>query len=75
MKLDWLLFQILPPLDARRMDPFLALIDTCLMDADIDKLLTLSVSKWEEAMGTSLDKFFYVLDEAQVAGKHYGLLY
>jgi hypothetical protein len=71
MKLDWLLFQILPPLNAKMMDPFLALIDTCLIGADVVELLKLSVSKWEEALGTGLDKFFYVLDEAQVTGKRY----
>jgi hypothetical protein len=69
-KYDWLLFQILPLVRVDGTDSFVALINSCLLNAPtnvlqnmLDKLTPTSV------LGETFRfPFFYVLDEAQVAG-------
>jgi hypothetical protein len=73
---DWLLFQILPIVGVGGVDPFLALINSCLVGVNTDVLLDmLSELTPESVLGTSFRSprgaFFYVLDEAQVAGDTY----
>jgi hypothetical protein len=73
---DWLLFQILPFVRVNNMDPFSALIRRCLVgwNSDVGDLLHVHLSP-EEILGSAfdptVDSFFYVVDEAQVAGKRY----
>jgi hypothetical protein len=73
MKFDWLLFQALPFVHIDR-DPFLDLIHTCLADVDVKELNSLMASfNPEEALRSDFSwyQFFYVLDQAQFAGKKY----
>jgi len=75
-KYDWLLFQVLPPFNVNGRNPFSALMDACLLDAPTDILLELLTPFTPSAvLGSAFksrdDLFFYVLDEAQVAGDHY----
>lgn len=74
IKYSWLLFQILP--SSWDQDPFLALIDSCLVRASADQLRELNLgftattileSEFKSSKPSS-DSFYYVLDEAQVAG-------
>ena len=72
----WLLFQILPNVRIDDKDPFLALIHTCLLGVTSEVLDTLrSPLTPQKILGPAFDPplnyFFYVLDEAQVAGKQY----
>ena len=77
IKLDWLLFQILPPLDLEGIDPFSALINSCLVGVTQEQLDSLKVrlevglEVLGPAFNPAVDRFFYVFDEAQVAGKQY----
>lgn len=73
---DWLLFQILPLVRVHDMDPFLALIDTCLVGVSYEVLRLLRAPLTPggilgSAFDPTVDSFFYVLDEAQVAGQQY----
>jgi hypothetical protein len=81
-KIDWLLFQILPRVsigDRVAMDgqhPFVVLINDYLVGAStdvleqlLDKLKPLTVLG--SAFDPERDTFFYVLDEAQVAGEQH----
>lgn len=71
---DWLLFQIHPAIQVNGMDPFLACITNCLQNVDSDLLETLRVELSPSVLGpafSSQSTFFYVLDEAQVAGTQY----
>jgi hypothetical protein len=75
-KHDWLLFQILPLVDVDGLDPFVALINSCLVGVNTNVLLDiLSKLTPKSVLGTSFrspwEAFFYVLDEAQVAGDMY----
>jgi hypothetical protein len=75
IRTHWLLFQILPQVRVSGMDPFLALIDSCLVGVTLDQLRSLRFGLAPtNILGSAfapLDTFFYVLDEAQVAGKQY----
>jgi hypothetical protein len=76
IKLDWLLFQIFPLSDVDGIDPFSALIDSCLVGVTSDDLVSLKVGLAPQgvlgsAFDPAVDKFFYVLDEAQAAGYQY----
>jgi hypothetical protein len=71
IKHRWLLFQI----RVNEMDPFLALIDSCLVGVSTDQLRELNTSlspttilSSESEFNPLSDLFHYVLDEAQVAG-------
>jgi hypothetical protein len=72
---DWLFFQILPLVRLDNMDPFSALIRTCLTAVDSEVLDSLRASlNPQRVLGSAFNSttsFFYVLDEAQVAGKQY----
>ena len=73
---DWLLFQILPFVHVNDMNPFLGLIHTCLVGASYEVLTSLRAQLvLDKILGSAFDptteSFFYVLDEAQVAGKQY----
>ncbi|KIM32624.1 hypothetical protein M408DRAFT_20008 [Serendipita vermifera MAFF 305830] len=76
IKLDWLLLQILPLVHVEDKDPFTALIHSCLIGATDGHLDSLNfglapTSVLGSAFNPTVDKFFHVLDEAQVAGKQY----
>ena len=75
---DWLLFQILPLVPIHGRDPFCAFINQTLNSVAtgvLDDLL--GQFSPDSVLGPSLDfdskrdSFFYVIDEAQVAGKQY----
>jgi len=79
---DWLLFQILPFVRINDRDPFSALISLALSGMQFDVLQRLRSQLGPEAvlapvavLGSSFnfttDSFFYVIDEAQVAGERY----
>ena len=73
IKRDWVLFQILP-LVIDDDDPFVALIFNCLEGVSTDTLQRmLDELKPSKVLGSAFnpkhDTFFYVLDEAQVAGQ------
>lgn len=73
IKRDWLLFQITPATPGH---PFVALINTCLVGVSREVLVDL-LAQYETttvlgpAFDPEHDSFFYVLDEAQVAGEQY----
>jgi hypothetical protein len=73
VKYDWLLFQILPTIRISDVDPFLALIDTCLVDPPLEVLHSLYTMRPKEILGSdfdpSTDRFYYVLDAAQFAAE------
>jgi hypothetical protein len=69
----WLLFQVLPDLD-RNPDLFMGLINLCLYEMTMDEFHSLkSELTLTDILGPAfnhgVDSFFYVLDEAQVAGR------
>ena len=70
---DWLLFQILPLVSINDMNPFLALISLALSCVHSEVLEALRASlNPSNVLGPSFkDSFFYVIDEAQVAGRQY----
>jgi hypothetical protein len=73
---DWLIFQILPPVDGEGVDSFLALITNCLIGVDDDLLAKLQapytpMKVLGSAFNSLRSSFFYVIDEAQVAGRRY----
>ena len=71
---DWLLFQILPTILVKDMDPFLAFISTCLNYVHSDDLrILLDDFTPSTVLGPAFNQpaFFHVLDEAQVAGARY----
>jgi hypothetical protein len=75
IKRDWLLFQILP-LEIDDDHPFVALIFNCLEGVSTGTLLhMLDEFKPSRVLGSAFnskhDTFFYVLDEAQVAGQRF----
>jgi len=78
IKLDWLLFQVLPSVRINYKDPFLALISPALDSVQSDVLQSLRDEfSPKSVLGSSFDattdSFFYVIDEAQVAGgQHMG---
>jgi len=73
---DWLLFQILPVVNIYGRDPFSALISLALDSVSFDVLeySSLTLGPWS-VLGSSFDAtadpFFYVIDQAQVAGLQY----
>jgi len=73
IKHDWLLFQVLSLVNIFDMDPFLELINTCLVGVDLEVLNSLNMISAEQVLGPDFDpvrdRFFYVLDEVQIAGK------
>jgi hypothetical protein len=76
IKYDWLLFQIRPLVIIKDKDPFTAFMNAALVGAPTevlqDFLTALSPTKvLGSAYDATRDSFFYVLDEAQVAGKRY----
>jgi hypothetical protein len=76
LKRDWLLFQILPLVPVDGLDPFSALISQALDSVDTHTLDTLRSSFTpQNVLGPAFDSkhnsFFYVIDEAQVAGERY----
>jgi hypothetical protein len=74
IKRDWLLFQILPVFLIGDKHPFLAFMNSCLVGMSPEDLEN-QVSNFSpkdilgSAFNSECDKFFYVLDEAQVAGE------
>lgn len=76
IKYDWLLFQILPLALVDDKDPFVALMNAALVGVSTDILqdLLLNITPTSvlgSAHDSENDSFFYVLDEAQVAGELY----
>ncbi|CAG8615906.1 3695_t:CDS:2, partial [Acaulospora colombiana] len=75
IKHDWLLFQTLPLVLVDNRDPFVAFISTCLPNVDDEVLDSLDKITPEKVLGHDFDsqhdRFFYVLDEVQVAGRKY----
>jgi hypothetical protein len=74
IKRDWLLFQILPHVLIDDKHPFVALMNTCLVGASTTNLQLMLDEIWPSAvLGSAFDHkrdtFFYILDEAQVAGE------
>jgi hypothetical protein len=73
IKHDWLLFQILPVFLVSDRHPFLAFMNSCLFGMSLEDLEN-QLSNFSpkgilgSAFNSECDKFFYVLDEAQVAG-------
>lgn len=75
-KHDWLLLQILPLVVINDKDPFIGLMNAAFVGAPTDVLEELLKSLTPttvlgSAYNSTRDSFFYVLDEAQVAGKLY----
>ena len=74
IKHDWLIFQLLPVVVVDNKDPFLAFVNSCLAGASLQTLLDLLDGTGPEAvLGSAFghNNFFYILDEAQVAGERY----
>lgn len=76
IKYDWLLFQILPLVLIKDKDPFIAFMNAALVGVSTEVLQDfLTALTPTEVLGSAYDatrdSFFYVLDEAQVAGKRY----
>jgi hypothetical protein len=76
VKRDWLLFQILPLVLIDDEHPFLALMNACLVGVSTEVLEDLldefrPTTVLGSAFDPDRDTFFYVLDEAQVAGDLY----
>jgi hypothetical protein len=76
IKRDWLLFQILPLVVIDGEHPFVAFINDCLVGAStgvLDQFLDKLGPKvvLGSAFDPKHDTFFYVLDEAQIAGERY----
>jgi len=76
IKHDWLIFQILPLVRINGTDPFEALINVALGNVDFEMLLCLRAplnpsSVLGSSFNSKADSFFYVIDEAQVAGEQY----
>ena len=75
IKHDWLIFQLLPLVKIDGKDPFLAFINSCLVEVSLQILEKfLDATGPAVVLGSALehrDSFFYVLDEAQVAGAKY----
>jgi hypothetical protein len=75
IKHDWLIFQLLPLIEVNGKDPFLAFINSCLVEASLQTLMRfLDATGPAVVLGSALehcDSFFYILDEAQVAGEKY----
>jgi hypothetical protein len=73
VKYDWLLFQILPSIRIRNADPFIALINTCLVGVKQEVLDSFNTFDAEDVLGPtfkySKHKFYYVLDEVQVVAQ------
>jgi hypothetical protein len=72
LKQDWLYFQILPPRINGR-DPFKELIDEYLPGVTpwLLRSLEAELSPWDILSSDFKEKFYYVLDEIQVAGTQY----
>jgi hypothetical protein len=72
---NWLFFQILPLVRVDNIDPFSALIRNCLTAVTSDVLDVLYASYGpQQVLGSDFNStasFFYVLDEAQVAGEQF----
>jgi len=76
IQLDWLLFQILPLASINSVDPFSALVFGALHNVGLEVLDHLrTIYSPSSVLGSSFnpntDAFFYVLDEARVAGEQY----
>jgi hypothetical protein len=74
IKHDWLIFQLLPLIVVDGKDLFLAFVNSCLAGASLQTLLDLLDATGPTAvLGSAFghDNFFYILDEAQVAGERY----
>ena len=75
IKHDWLIFQLLPVIEVDGKDPFLAFINSCLVGASLETLVKfLDTTGPAVVLGSAFerrDSFFYILDEAQVAGERY----
>ncbi|KAM6492769.1 hypothetical protein JOM56_012493 [Amanita muscaria] len=76
IKRDWLLFQILPVVLIGDLHPFLAFMNYCLVGMSVTELRN-SLAHFSPgdilgpAFDSQSDHFFYMLDEAQVAGTRY----
>ncbi|KIL55863.1 hypothetical protein M378DRAFT_173230 [Amanita muscaria Koide BX008] len=76
LKRDWLLFQILPVVLINDIHPFIAFMNQCLVDMSMSDLES-RLAKFSPgsvlgpAFDSESDNFFYILDEAQVAGAKY----
>ncbi|KAM6496474.1 hypothetical protein JOM56_009180 [Amanita muscaria] len=76
LKRDWLLFQILPVVLINDIHPFIAFMNHCLVDMSMSDLES-RLAKFSPgsvlgpAFDSESDNFFYILDEAQVAGARY----
>ena len=71
---EWLLFQILPTIQVKDMDPFLAFISLCLNYVhytDLRALLDQFTPSTVLGPAFRQPAFLHVLDEAQVAGEKY----
>jgi len=71
---DWLLFQVVPLVDINGRDPFSALISSALDSVQSDVIEYLSAqfspsSVLGASFNTTDDSFFYVIDQAHVAGQ------
>ncbi|KIL64829.1 hypothetical protein M378DRAFT_1040593 [Amanita muscaria Koide BX008] len=76
IKRDWLLFQILPVVLIGDLHPFLAFMNSCLVGMSVTELQnSLAHFSPGDVLGPAFDSqsdhFFYILDEAQVAGTRY----
>jgi hypothetical protein len=74
IKYDWLIFQLPPLVVVDGKHPFLAFVNSCLAGASLQTLLELLDATGPAAvLGSAFDhdSFFYILDEAQVAGERY----
>jgi hypothetical protein len=74
IKHDWILFQILPLIVVNAKHPFVAFMNACLSRASTNMLQSLLDSTGPSVvLGSAFNQnsFFYVIDEAQIAGKRY----
>lgn len=77
LRREWLFLQVLPLVHFNGDDPFIELIDSCLRGVQAEELELLHKRLQlapEKILGPDVDRangFFYVLDEAQVAGEQY----